>query len=181
MSKTHDSRRILVPLASLVAAAAIAVGSGATFSSRSENPANSVTSGTLTQSNSRDNQAIFDLSNVKPGDTVIGKVTITNTGSLPAAMVLEELSAVNGFVDDSNLNMTISDVTTPASPVQKWSGAFATLGSLPLGTWDGGEKHDYQFAVTLKATAGNAEQGKSASATYRWNGTQTAVTTTTQP
>jgi spore coat-associated protein N len=181
MSKSHDSRRILIPLASLAAAAAIAIGSGATFSSQTENPGNSVASGTLTQSNSRANQAIFDLGGIKPGDTVIGKVTITNTGTLPAKMVLDELSAVNGFVDKTNLTLSVSDVTAPATPVQKWSGTFATLGSLSLGTWNGGEKHDYEFAVTLKATADNAEQGKSASAIYQWNGTQTAATTTTQP
>jgi spore coat-associated protein N len=181
MLKSHDSRRVLVPLATLVAAAAIVIGSGATFGSRTENPGNSVASGTLTQVNSRDNQAIFDLSNVKPGDTVVGKVSITNTGTLPAAMVLDELAAVNGFVDNANLTMTITDVTTPATPVQKWSGTFATLGSLPLGTWNAGEKHDYEFAVTLKSSAGNAEQGKTASAKYQWNGTQTAATTTTQP
>ncbi|MCW2790898.1 MAG: hypothetical protein JWP56_3201, partial [Aeromicrobium sp.] len=42
------TKKILLPLATLVAAGAIAVGSGATFTSTSANTISSVTSGTLT-------------------------------------------------------------------------------------------------------------------------------------
>jgi spore coat-associated protein N len=181
MNRSKENRRILVPLATLVAAAAVAIGSGATFSSQTQNPGNSFVSGSLTQTNSRDDQAIFDLGNVKPGDTVVGKVTITNDGSLPAVMTLDEQSATNGFVNPANVTMTVTDVTAPASPVVTWTGTFGSLDSLALGTWAKDEKHDYEFAVTLKASAGNNEQGKSASATYQWDGVQTAASTTTQP
>ena len=77
--------------------------------------------------------------------------------------------------------MTLTDVTDAANKVQRWSGTFATLGTVSLGTWAAGEKHDYELAVTLKETAGNNEQGKSATATYQWDGVQTAGATTTQP
>ena len=41
-----NSRKILVPLATLAAAGAIAIGSGATFTSTTANTISSVTSGT---------------------------------------------------------------------------------------------------------------------------------------
>ncbi|MBD8608868.1 hypothetical protein IFT73_18580, partial [Aeromicrobium sp. CFBP 8757] len=87
------TKKILLPLATLVAAGAIAVGSGATFTSTSANTISSVTSGTLTQSNSKANAAIFNLTNIKPGDVVNGSLTIKNTGSLPATFSLTETSS----------------------------------------------------------------------------------------
>ncbi|MFL6159114.1 MAG: TasA family protein, partial [Marmoricola sp.] len=71
----------------------MAVGSGATFTSTSGNTISAVTAGTLTQSNSKADQAIFNLSNMKPGDTVTGTLTLTNTGSLAAAFSLVEVSS----------------------------------------------------------------------------------------
>jgi len=52
------NRKVLVPLATLLAAGSIAVGSGATFSSTTGNTISAVIAGTLTQSNSKDGQAI---------------------------------------------------------------------------------------------------------------------------
>src|SRR5690606_16845730 len=59
--KTTRSKKVLVPLATLLAAGAIAVGSGASFTSTTENTISAVTSGTLEQSNSKDNAAVFNL------------------------------------------------------------------------------------------------------------------------
>jgi hypothetical protein len=174
-------RRLLVPLATLALAAGVVAGSGASFTSSSANTGNSIASGSLTQTNSKANSAVFTLANAKPGDTVVGTVTLTNSGTLPATMTLSELAAVNGFTTKSNLVLTVTDVTDTANRVQRWTGTFATLGSLPLGTWAAGERHDYEFAVTLKSTADNTEQNKSASATYQWDGIQTAGVTTTLP
>ena len=81
----RNRRKVLVPLTTVLVAGAVAVGSGATFTSTTDNTISSVTSGTLTHTNSKDRAAIFNLpANLKPGDVVNGTVTITNTGSLPA-------------------------------------------------------------------------------------------------
>lgn len=171
-STTTNGRKVLVPLASLLAAGAIAIGSGASFTSVTENPGSSFTTGTLTQSNSRANQVIFDMGGLKPGDTVNGTVTIANTGSLPSKFSLSETGAVNGFVVADNLQLTITDVTTASAPTSVWSGTFATMGTVSLGTWGADEAHTFKFSTTLKLSAGNNEQGKTASATYKWDGVQ---------
>jgi spore coat-associated protein N len=173
---TRSRKRLLVPLAGLLVAAAITAGSGADFISNSVNNANAYSTGTLTQTNSKANSAIFSLDNLKPGDTVNGKVVITNSGSLASSFKLTE-DAVNGFATKSNLSLTITQAGS-ATPV--WTGTFAALtaaGPLDLGTFAAGEAREYTFSVTLAQSAGNAEQGKTATASYTWNATQTAATT----
>jgi hypothetical protein len=174
---TRSRKRLLVPLAGLLVAAAITVGSGADFVANSVNTGNAFSTGTLLQQNSKADSAIFALGNLKPGDTVHSKVTITNSGTLAAAFALSE-NAVNGFSSKDALALTISTGGTTV-----WTGTFGALtgsGPLSLGTFAPGEAREYTFTVTLSPTAGNAEQGKNATATYTWNSTQTAATTTNQ-
>lgn len=174
-------RRALVPLATLAAAGALAVGSGANFVSSSVNPASAVASGTLTQLNSKANAAIFNVTNIKPGDTVQGDVTITNTGSLPSMMSISEALAqgqANTFVDPANLQLTVTQ-TTPSVATPIYSGAFGSLGSINLGRFNSNEARTYRFSVTMKPTADNTEQGKTASYTYTWAGVQTSNVTAT--
>jgi hypothetical protein len=170
--RPRRTRKVLVPLTTLLAAGAITIGSGASFTSHSENAANQYKAGTLLQTNSKAG-AIFNVSNLKPGDTVNGTVTITNSGSLPASFSLTE-TATNGFVTPSNLQLTVKDGTTTV-----YSGTFGGLGTKALGTttWAAGESHTYSFSVTLAGTASNDEQGKSATATYSWDSVQGAPIT----
>ena len=171
------TKTVLLPLATAAMAGALAVGSGATFSSTTGNTASSVTTGTLTQSNSKANAAILSLSNMKPGDSVFGTVTITNTGSLKSPMSLVETAGANGF-SAGVVSETIVDVTVPAAPVQVYSGAFGAAGTKALGTFAAGEARTFKVTVSLDQAATNAEQGKTASATYTWNGTQESATVT---
>ncbi len=173
------SKKILVPLATLLAAGAIAVGSGATFTSTSANSLSAVTSGTLTQSNSKNNAAIFNLTNIKPGDTVNGALTITNTGSLPAVFSLTETASTNGF----SAKLLKLDITNTTTGTKVFSGTFGDLvdgAKNDLGTVAPGAANAYQFSAKLDATAPNAEQGKTASASYTWDSVQTDATTTNQ-
>jgi spore coat-associated protein N len=169
-------RRILVPLATLLAAGALAIGSGASFTSQSTNPANLYATGTLTQSNSKAGTAIFNADNLKPGDTVNGEVTITNTGTLPATFTLTE-EADNGFEDPNNLELTITEV----GGAQIHTGTFGTAATQALGTFTAGEARTYRFSVTLAADAGNDEQGLTATGTYTWDAVQTDAVTINQP
>lgn len=174
----RSRRRVLAPLATLLVAGAIAIGSGANFTSTSTNPANLYATGTLTQANSKADSAIFRLSNLKPGDTLDGEVIITNTGSLPATFSLTEENPVNGFANPENLQMTITDTGAKTTVFQ---GTFGTAGTADLGTFTAGEARTYQFDVHLAASAGNAEQARTATATYTWDAVQTDGETTVQP
>ncbi|WP_218221550.1 M73 family metallopeptidase [Nesterenkonia sp. Act20] len=168
-------RRMLLPLAGLLGAAALVVGSGADFVSSSVNEGNAYTTGTLTQSNSKANSAIFNMDDLKPGDTVTGGVEITNSGSLPASFKLTE-DATNGFADPANLQLSITD----GSDETLYSGTFGALTDgepLDLGDWEAGESRDFTFSVTLDQSAGNEEQGKTAGGSYTWDAVQAEATT----
>lgn len=166
-----NTTKILVPLATLAAAGAIAVGSGATFTSESNNTISAVTSGSLTHTNSKDDQAVFNLPTMKPGDTVNGTLTLTNTGTLPAAFSLTETGSTNGFAGD-NLSLTITNTTSGATV---YTGAFGGLEDgtkKTLGTMQPGAAATYRFSVQLASTTGNSDQGKTASAAYTWDAVQ---------
>ena len=172
-----NSKKILVPLATLVAAGAIAVGSGATFTSTSSNTVSAVTSGTLTQNNSKANAAIFNVANIKPGDTVIGSVTITNTGSLPGTFTLKKVDSTNTFSNSLNLN-----ITNQASGAVVYNGPFGGLAdgtAKELGIYASGASNTYVFTVTLALSAPDADQGKTASAGFTWDSVQLLEPTTT--
>jgi len=171
MSSSKNTRKLLVPLATLVAAGAIAVGSGATFTSTSGNTISAVTAGTLTHSNSKADQAIFNLSNMKPGDTLNGSLTLSNTGSLPAAFSLTEVSSANGF-SGANLSLTITDSTTGTVVYDGTFGGLVDGAKNELGTWAAGSAHTFKFTVKLNQDAPNADQGKTANAVYKWDSIQ---------
>jgi hypothetical protein len=166
-------RRLLSALVVLLAATGVAVGSGATFSSRTANAANTFTSGTLLQTNSKDGTSIVTGANLKPGDSQSGEVTIKNTGTLPGDFVLSETGATNGFTAGS-LTVAVQDVTVPTAPKDIYSGDLGGLAKKNLGSFAVGEAHTYRFTVTLARTAPDGDQGKSATADYEWDATPTA-------
>lgn len=163
--------KILLPLATLAAAGAIAVGSGATFTSTTANTISSVTSGTLTQSNSKDGKAIFNLTDMKPGDVVNGSLTIKNTGSLPAGFSLTETASTNGFAAE-NLTLEITNTTTGT---KVWSGPFGTLADgtkTDLGEIAPAASTVFTFSAKLATATPNTDQGKTASAAFQWDSVQ---------
>jgi hypothetical protein len=182
---TITSRKVLVPLATLVAAGAVAVGSGATFTSTTANTTSAVTAGHLSHSNSKNNAAVFTITKMKPGDVVNGSLTITNTGNLPATFTLREPGSTNTFGTAgtpavSDLHLKITD-TTASTTV--YDGDFGGLGDnelKDLGTLQPNDAHTYNFAVSLVSTAPNADQDKTASASYEWVSTQLNGDTTAQ-
>lgn len=166
-------RRLLSALVILLAATGVAVGSGATFSSHTANASNTFTSGTLLQTNSKDGLAVVTGSNLKPGDTKTGEVTIKNTGTLAGDFTLSETGATNGFTAGS-LKVSVDDVTTPSAPKSIYTGDLGGLAKKSLGSFAVNESHTYRFTVTLASSAPNADQGKSATANYEWDATPTA-------
>jgi len=164
--------RIIAGLATALAATGVAVGSGATFTSQTANPANTFTSGTLTQTNSKAGASILTGSNMKPGDVKTGEVTIKNTGSIAGDFKLSEKNAANAF-NAGSLKLKIEDVST-ATPTQVYSGDLGGVAGagIALGSYAAGEQHTYKFTVTLDQNAPNTDQGKSATADYQWDAVQ---------
>ena len=173
------NKKILLPLATLLGAGAIAIGSGATFTSTTANTISSVTSGTLSHTNSKDGKAILNLTNIKPGDVVNGSLTITNTGSLPADFTLTETSSTNAFAD-GNLTLKITNTTTNAVVFNGNFGALPETTKTVLGSAAPGAANTYVFSVKLDEKADNTQQGKTASAAYQWDSVQQSATVTDQ-
>lgn len=164
--RTRRGRKALVPLATLLVASALAVGSGATFTSESQSTI-ALTAGTLEQANN--NSVILDLHNIEPGFSETRSVTITNTGSLPATFTIAETASTNAF-DSGVLRYTVTEAGNEIH-----QGEF--------GSWTDGEKKDahvlqpgasrtYTFTVSFDAMAGNTNQGKQASATFTFDAVQ---------
>jgi spore coat-associated protein N len=170
-----NRKKILVPLATLAAAGAVAIGSGATFDSTSANTISSVTSGTLLQSNSKNGAQIFGLTNMKPGDVVNGTVTITNSGSLPATFALTEVASNNAFTANASGVNYLSLSITDAAGATVYNGDFGGLADgvkNPLGDWTAGESRTYTFSVKLAQDAPNSQQNRTAGASYQWDAVQ---------
>lgn len=175
----NSKKKLLVPLATLLAAGAIAVGSGATFDSTTANSISSVTSGSLSHTNSKADKAILNLTNIKPGDTINGALTITNTGTLPADFSLTETSSANGF-SDNYLTLAITNTTTGASVYSGTFGGLVDGAKTALGSIAPGVANNFTFSVHLDDAAPNTQQNKTASAAYQWDSVQKAGTTTNQ-
>lgn len=160
-----NPRRLMGVLVTVLAATGVAVGSGASFTSQTANPANTFSSGTLKQTNSKNGAAVVTGSNLKPGDVRTGDVTITNTGTLAGDFSLSETNITNGFTAGV-LSAKIDDVTTGTNV---YTGDFDKVGTIALGSFAPNEAHTYRVTVTLASSAGNADQGKSATADLEFN------------
>lgn len=169
----NNPRRAIVALLTALAATAVAVGSGADFSSHSANPANTFSSGNLVQSNSKSGVAIVTGSNLKPGDVRSGEVTITNSGSLAGTFKLTESKASNGF-GEGDMTLKIDDVSGK-SPVSVYNGDIGKVpaGGIGLGSYAAGEARTYRFTATFAQGSPNSDQGKVAAADYEWDAAPT--------
>lgn len=167
MNITTNRRKVLVPLATMAVAGAVVVGSGATFTSESVHSA-SVAAGALSHSNTHNGQTLA-VTNIKPGDTKTGTLTITNTGTLDATATLEETADASAFTaGDLKLKITQgATVLYDGNFGALVNGSKLDLGSLPVGA-----STTVTYTVSMPSTAGNENQGKTASASYKYVTTQ---------
>jgi hypothetical protein len=166
-------------------AIAVAIASGANFEradTRQLDPGLTAASGTsnggsssanpVQISNSREGVAILTASNMKPGSTTTGTVTITNSSSVD-----EDVSLAKSNLSDSGpataklssiLDLLIQDVTAPSSPSTVYSGKLGSMSALALGTYAKRTGRSYRFTVTYPASAGSAYQRTSTSVDFNW-------------
>ena len=168
---TANSRKILVPLATLLAAGAIAVGSGATLTSTSNSSA-SVTAGTLLHTNNHDG-SVMDVANIKPGDTVSGTVVITNDGILDAILSLQETGEQRQPVHRRRPEAEDHPGRATPTAVQRrlrWlDNTVHDLGELDAAT-----RPRVTFTVSMPLTRATRTRARPPGATYQWVTTQKA-------
>ena len=162
----------LLSLAAICAVAAVCAGAGA---ARPERPPQAVltqATGDLRLSNSADGQAIFQASGLAPGRSVTGTVELTNSGTLPGDLSLQQLDVSDspgpgGGRLSGVVSLQITDVTGGSS-IPVFSGQLGTLGSRPLGAIGPGETRTFRFTASLP-DMDNAFAGSGLTVRYAWN------------
>jgi Big-like domain-containing protein len=132
--------------------------------------------GSLTLSNDKEGVAVLSLAGMRPGDSVTDSVTLGNTGTLPGDLSLATSSLLDtpgsgGGALSGKLDLEISDVTNPASPVSVYSGKISALTPVSLGTLAPGGSRVYEFRVNFPDAgpgAENAYQGSAVSVQFDW-------------
>jgi hypothetical protein len=101
-----------------------------------------------------------------PGDSAFERMTIRNDSGAPFTLSLRANGTPNRLWDD--LQMGVWEVGTPAPsplPALLWW----TAQSNQLATLQPGETVTYQIELALPATAGNADQGYTATIDFHWH------------
>ncbi|MGH8574824.1 MAG: hypothetical protein ACREX8_20000, partial [Gammaproteobacteria bacterium] len=109
-----------------------------------------------------------------------GMVTVANIGSLTGFVRLQQadLADVPGALGgrlSQRLHLDVLDVTDSGAPAWVYSGAFAAMGSRPLGYMAPGARRTYRFTATFPGegtAADNAYAGSSAGVRYVWTGVE---------
>lgn len=144
---------------------------------RTATPARAATvaaTGSLSKPRSPNGMPVFRASDVSPGTILEGTATIANTGSASGYFSLSQanltdVSGPRGGALSNRLRMEIVDVTRPGKPVRVYDGAYAAMGTRPLGFVPGGAARRYRFTATVARGNGGAVTGASTSARYVWS------------
>jgi spore coat-associated protein N len=176
---------MLIALGGLVAASAVALGSGANFNSTSANPNDVISTGTIVVTDSLAGRSILSVNMLKPGGSTSGTVNIQNGGTAPAGFTLAKANLVDTPASpafSSKLTLVVSDLGNPSctvscpAAVTMYSGALGSMGTLTLGTFAAGATHQYKFSVTFpdggSNGADNAYGGAITTVNYVWTATQ---------
>jgi predicted ribosomally synthesized peptide with SipW-like signal peptide len=173
----------VVALAILCAAAGLAVFSA--FSSSQESSTNTFAAGTVTLASNGTGAVLFDLPNMKPGESATKCVQVTYNGTLNAKVELSgthsgglaqylSTSVTRGsFPGSAPANNSCEGFTPDAENPSLWSGTLNTFptSSSPIsdpGSWSTGSVHVYEITMTLPAEVPNAAQGEEAHAAFSW-------------
>ena len=164
----------LLSLAAILAVAAACAGAGAAKPERPPQAVLMQATGDLRLSNSADGQAIFQASGLAPGRSVTGTVQLTNSGTLPGDLSLQQLDVSDnpgpgGGRLSNVVTLDIADVTGGSS-IPVFSGQLGGLGSRPLGAIGPGETRTFRFTASLP-DMDNAFAGSGLTVRYAWNAT----------
>ena len=134
-------------------------------------------SGSFEIANSGDGQPIFATTNLGPGGSADGTVTIEDTGTEAVALVLRRGELVDspglggGDLSD-RLRLSVVDITAPAAPRTVYAGPLASMPDQHAGELGPGEARTFEFTATLpeRGEPGfeNALQGASTTVAYSW-------------
>jgi hypothetical protein len=121
------------------------------------------------------NAAILSASNLAPGLSRAGEVTVTNVGDSPGAFAMTASRPVDSSTAarlSSVLSLRIADVTAGRPASVLYSGRLADLARIGLGRFAQGAVRRYRFTVALPGgrppAADDPFQGRSTTVTFTW-------------
>lgn len=182
---------LVVGVSGLVAGAATV----AAFSSTAQSGGNAFEAGTAVIEDNDAGAAMLSLAGARPGDTAVGCILVTYTGTLDASVVLygsvtdalaphltltvtrgtdalPSFPSCAGFAPDPGDPFGLGQGVLYRGPLSAYPGSYAAgivdpdpTSGLPE-TWTAGESHAYRFEVTMGADP--AAQGLTASAVFAW-------------
>jgi Ca2+-binding RTX toxin-like protein len=125
--------------------------------------------GSLSIDNSREGEAIFAATDVAPGATATGSVTLANTGSERGRLVLSagtpaDAPGSGGGALSTALRLTVRD----GAGAMVYDGSLATVPAQPLAVLEPRTDQTYAFTAWLPASAGDAYQGAATTIAFRW-------------
>jgi hypothetical protein len=133
----------------LGAAAALSIGAAGAYFTTQVQVADSVIKAGTVAISTEPTSAPLSLDSLAPGTTSVRSLSVHNTGSLPADIVVTAVKKA-GITDFYNaLTCRVSDAET-----QLYDGPLSTLQTSPL-RLNAGTRGDLRFEVGLPATAGN--------------------------
>jgi hypothetical protein len=175
---------LVVFLLSLGAAAAVAAAAGHGDPSPPR-PVATVTSGSFGLENSRSEMPVFTASDIGPGGSAGGTVTIANDGDEAGELTLrqqdvEDTPGAGGGLLSRGMSMRIREVGDPAKSEPVYEGALAPMPALELGPLGPGQSRAFEFDASLPdsgmpagaATGDNAFQGAALGVGYSWTATE---------
>jgi hypothetical protein len=174
----------VVALGLLLAAAATLFAATGWRSAAAAPQLRATAEGSMALTDSKGEGAIFDLDNIAPGDSGVGEVTITNSGTAPGTLALAStgLSDAPGrYGGQLSQRLTLRvEAVTPGPPKEVYSGGIAAMPEVQLGTLAAGGSRTYRFVVSMLDGGApsspfvddNVYQRASTGIAYRWTLTE---------
>jgi hypothetical protein len=182
--RIYGLRGVALAAALMISGLLVFQTSRAAFTDTTDNTGNSLTAGTVTLVDDDSAAVLFNVSNMKPGDTSLNCILVTYQGSITNPTAVRIYSG--GYTDSSDLanwlNITIEEGTPGAFGS---CGAFVVASTIETGgdliafgtahtnyangagVWDPSgtpESKTYRITLALDAATPNSEQGASVTA-----------------
>src|ERR1700761_5591448 len=190
---SHRSKVLRTLLLLGIVACIAGAGVFSAFSSQTENPGNTITTGTVNIEDNDGNVAMYALTGAKPGESKTSCIKVTYKGSLPATVKLYTPSTIGELGPYVNLKVEAGTQTTSTFPSCNEFTPLATGATLYEGTltafatehgtyangittnpasatkWETNNSLVYRFTATLSASAPNSAQGATTGThAFRW-------------
>lgn len=166
-----NSKILILALVVIVIAVLIATFSFSLFTSSSANPGNMVASGVMEIDNDKEGAAILLAADLLPGESANGTVSITNVGDADGDFTLSASNLTDTPPDPAFSEVLTLVVTQDGTEI--YNDLLSDFSEEDLGTWAGGEDHEFTFTVTFAESAGNEYQNAKTELTFNWDATQT--------